>query len=55
MPHAETVMTLMYSARKIIANFSDEYSVWKPPTSSPLGLGQVERGPVGLADHRERQ
>src|SRR2546427_8638505 len=27
---AETVTMLMYSARKNIANFSDEYSVWKP-------------------------
>jgi len=25
----------MYSARKKSANFSDEYSVWNPPTSSP--------------------
>ena len=32
---AETVTRLMYSARKNIANFSEEYSVWKPPTSSP--------------------
>ena len=31
---AETVTMLMYSARKNSANFSDEYSVWKPPTSS---------------------
>jgi len=26
---------LTYSARKNSANFSEEYSVWKPPTSSP--------------------
>src|SRR6476659_11410518 len=32
---ADTVTMLMYSARKNSANFSDEYSVWKPPTSSP--------------------
>ena len=32
---AETVNMLTYSPRKNIANFSDEYSVWKPPVSSP--------------------
>ena len=32
---AETVTMLTYSARKNSANFSEEYSVWKPPTSSP--------------------
>src|SRR3954468_13632338 len=32
---AETGTMLTYSARKNSANFSDEYSVWKPPTSSP--------------------
>ena len=32
---AETVARLMYSARKNSANFRLEYSVWKPPTSSP--------------------
>src|SRR3954449_5311558 len=37
---AETVVMLMYSARKNIANFSDEYSVWKPPTSSPSASGR---------------
>src|SRR3978361_1975007 len=31
---AETVTMLMYSARKNRANLIDEYSVWKPPTSS---------------------
>src|ERR1700761_103439 len=31
---AERVTMLTYSARKNSANFSDEYSVWKPPTSS---------------------
>src|SRR5690242_10198489 len=30
----------MYSARKNIANFSDEYSVWKPPTISPSPSGR---------------
>ena len=44
---------LTYSARKNSANFSDEYSVWKPPTSSPSASAQVERRPVGLADHRD--
>ena len=37
---ADTVTMLMYSARKNIANFSDEYSVWKPPTSSPSASGR---------------
>jgi hypothetical protein len=37
---AETVMTLMYSARKNIANFSEVYSVWKPPTSSDSASGR---------------
>ena len=37
---AETVTMLMYSARKNSANFSDEYSVWKPPTSSPSASGR---------------
>jgi hypothetical protein len=31
---------LTYSARKNSANFSDEYSVWKPPTSSPAAAGR---------------
>src|SRR3954452_7365173 len=31
---AERVTMLTYSARKKSANFSDEYSVWNPPTSS---------------------
>jgi hypothetical protein len=26
---------LTYSPRKNMANFSEEYSVWKPPVSSP--------------------
>lgn len=37
---ADSVARLMYSARKNIANFSDEYSVWKPPTSSPSPSGR---------------
>src|ERR1043165_6961828 len=37
---AETVNMLMYSARKNIANFSEEYSVWKPPTSSDSASGR---------------
>src|ERR671917_2402593 len=37
---AETVTMLMYSARKKRANFSDEYSVWKPPTSSLSASGR---------------
>src|SRR3569833_1393854 len=37
---AETVPMLMYSARKNSANFSDEYSVWKPPTSSDSASGR---------------
>ena len=37
---AETVAMLMYSARKNSANFRLEYSVWKPPTSSPSASGR---------------
>ena len=37
---AETVTMLTYSARKNSANFSDEYSVWKPPTSSLSASGR---------------
>src|SRR5215469_15398040 len=37
---AETVITLTYSASWIIANFSEEYSVWYPPTSSPSPSGR---------------
>src|SRR5689334_24571604 len=36
----ETVTMLTYSARKNSANFSDEYSVWKPPTSSDSASGR---------------
>src|SRR3954465_2724876 len=37
---AETVTMLTYSARKKRANFSEEYSVWKPPTSSLSASGR---------------
>ena len=37
---AETVTMLTYSARKNSANFSEEYSVWNPPTSSPSASGR---------------
>src|SRR5690348_15697647 len=36
----DTVVTLMYSARKNIANLIDEYSVWKPATSSLSASGR---------------
>src|SRR5215813_2484664 len=37
---AETVNMLTYSASMNIANLIDEYSVWKPPTSSPSASGR---------------
>src|SRR3954447_15808497 len=37
---AATVVTLMYSARKNIANLIDAYSVWKPATSSVSASGR---------------
>src|ERR671916_800607 len=37
---AETVTMFTYSARKNSANFSDEYSVWNPPTSSDSASGR---------------
>src|ERR1700756_970459 len=37
---ADTVVMLTYSASMNIANFNDEYSVWKPPTSSPSASGR---------------
>ena len=40
MASADTVITLTYSASCRIANFSDEYSVWYPPTSSPSPSGR---------------
>ena len=40
MATAETLSMLMYSARKNQANFIEEYSVWKPPTSSPSASGR---------------
>src|ERR1700749_4568558 len=36
----ETVNMLTYSASMNIANFSEEYSVWKPATSSPSASGK---------------
>src|ERR1700744_1058515 len=36
----ETVIMFTYSASMNIANFSDEYSVWKPATSSPSASGR---------------
>src|ERR1700712_2142348 len=38
--NAETVVMFTYSASMKIANPSDEYSVWKPPTSSPSASGR---------------
>src|SRR3954453_9095471 len=38
--NADTVIMLMSSARKNIANLNDEYSVWKPPTSSDSASGR---------------
>src|SRR3954464_15384498 len=37
---ADTVVTLMYSARKNIANLIDAYSVWNPATSSLSASGR---------------
>src|SRR3954453_6980939 len=37
---ADTVITLMYSARKNIANLIEAYSVWKPATSSVSASGR---------------
>ncbi len=37
---AETVAMLTYSASMNMANLSEEYSVWKPPTSSPSASGR---------------
>src|SRR5271166_805355 len=36
----ETVIMLTYSANMNIAKLSDEYSVWKPATSSPSASGR---------------
>ena len=36
----ETVIMLTYSASMNMANFSDEYSVWNPATSSPSASGK---------------
>src|ERR1700739_3049712 len=40
MEREETVIMLTYSANMNIANCSDEYSVWKPATSSPSASGK---------------
>ena len=48
---AETVNMLTYSPRKNIANFSELYSVWNPPVSSPSPSARSNGQPVGLADH----
>ncbi|SIL74077.1 Uncharacterised protein [Mycobacteroides abscessus subsp. abscessus] len=36
----ETVAMLMYSASMNMAKRREEYSVWKPPTSSPSASGR---------------
>src|SRR3954449_7278577 len=38
--HEATVVTLMYSARKNIANLIEAYSVWNPATSSVSASGR---------------
>src|SRR6185312_8706361 len=43
---AETVVILTYSASMNIANFSDEYSVWNPPTSSASASGRSKGAPL---------
>ena len=40
---ADIVIVFMYSARKKIAKRNDEYSVWKPPTSS-LSASTTSKG-----------
>ena len=40
MPRAQTVMMFTYSAIWMSANFIDEYSVWKPATSSVSPSGR---------------
>src|SRR4051794_28330107 len=44
---ADTVMTLMYSARKNIANLIEAYSVWKPATSSVSASGRSNGARLG--------
>ena len=48
---AETVIMLMYSARKNSANLQRGVLGVEAADQLALGLGQVERRPVGLADH----
>ena len=50
---AETVNMLMYSARKNNANFIERVLGVEPAGQLALALGEVERQPVGLADHRD--
>ena len=51
---AETVTMLMYSARKNSANLIERVLGVEAADQLALGLGQVERRPVGLADHRDQ-
>ena len=53
MASAETVAMLMYSARKNSANFSERVLGVEAADQLALGLGEVERRAVGLADHRD--
>ena len=50
---AETVTMSMYSARKNSANLIERVLGVEAGDQLALGLGQVERGAVGLADHRD--
>ena len=50
---ADTVTMFTYSARMNIANFSRRVLGVEAADQLALGLGQVERGAVGLADHRD--
>ena len=54
MPSAATVIMLTYSAIWRSAKRIDEYSVWKPATSSVSRLGQVERRAVHLGGGRHQ-
>src|SRR5699024_1666613 len=42
--NADTITMFTYSARKNIANFSELYAVWKPPTSSDSAAGRSNSG-----------
>ena len=54
MARAETVTMLMYSARKNSANLNERVLGVEAADQLGLGLGQVERGAVGLADHGDQ-